>query len=129
MLKAGTAARRHTLAWDEPQTPAHMRESVEALLRAVDARLMAAAADWIGHVKILISGEHESAYASITASNDSHRWAGGLTRTLSHAELTIYAAIYSLTDSQVAQAIDDALRVVSNDGDQVLDSSSAPPNP
>jgi hypothetical protein len=109
MLKAGTAARRRTVGWTDSQAPEQILESVESLLRAVDERLKGSSADWIGHVKILISGEDESAYGSITAAGDSPRWSGRLTRAMIQAELTVYAAIYGLTDSQVAQAVDGAL--------------------
>lgn len=126
MLKAGTAARRRTLAWHDPQTPTQIRESIETLLHAIDEQLKVVAADWIGHVKILIAAEQASAYGSITAAGDAPRWAGQLTRPLSHAELTMYAAIYDLTDSQVAQAVDQAQHAVFGHTDRASGSLPTP---
>ncbi len=126
MLKAGTAARRRTLTWRDAQPPDQIRASVETLLRAIDERLKTSAADWIGHVKILIAADDASTYGSITAAGDSPRWAGRLTRPLSHAELTVYAAIYKLTDAQVAQAVDGALRAVLGDGERAGASAPTP---
>lgn len=109
MLKAGTAARRHSLMWDEPQTPDQVRMAIETLLRNIDARLQTAKADWVGHVKVLVTNGAESAYGSLTTADDQPRWAGLLATAVQRAELTVYAAIYALTDAQVAAAVDGAL--------------------
>lgn len=108
MLKAGTAARRRTQSWETPQPPAEIRQQIETLLRNIDA-LLQASADWVGHVKILISSGAETSYGSITTAGDTPRWSGTLTAPVSQAELTVYAAIYTLTDAQVAAAVDQAL--------------------
>lgn len=108
MLKAGTAARRRTQSWETPQAPDEVRQRIEALLRSIDA-LLQQSADWVGHVKILISSGAETSYGSITTAGDTPRWSGTLAEPVSQAELTIYAAIYTLTDAQVAAAVDQAL--------------------
>jgi hypothetical protein len=110
MLKAGTAARRRTLTLAQPQTPDDMRTRIAALLEDIGGRLREVNAQWIGHVKIMISSGNESTYGSLTAATDRPHWAGALSSTILNAELTVYAAIYSLTDAQVAQAVDGALQ-------------------
>lgn len=112
MLNAGTAARRRSLTWTSAQTPEQVRLQIETLLRAIDARLSAAAPDWVGHTKILVADDAQSAYGSITAAGDAPQWAGRLSRPLRQAEMTIYAAIYGLNDAQVAQAVDQALQAL-----------------
>jgi hypothetical protein len=124
MLKAGTAARRRTLNWNDSQRADQLRALVESLLRAVDERLTPASDAWIGHVKVLMTAAGDSAYGSITAAGDSPRWAGRLTQPATHAELTIYAAIYSLTDAQVARAVDESLHAVLGAVDRVTESSA-----
>ncbi len=109
MLKAGTAARRRTLTLAEPQTPDDMRDRIAALLEDIGARLREHNERWIGHVKIMISNGNESTYGSLTAATDRPHWAGTLSSNISNAELTVYAAIYSVSDAQVAQAVDGAL--------------------
>lgn len=109
MLKAGTAARRRTLSWATDQSPEAIQQQIAALLHAIDQRLQPALADWVGHVKIMLLSDPESMYGSVTAASDPPRWAGMLRAPVSRGELTVYAAIYSLTDAQVAQAVDAAL--------------------
>ena len=109
MLKAGTAARRRTLQWPEPRSPEQTREQIAGLLVGIGERLAASNPQWIGHVKIMLSGAGEATYGSLTAATDRPHWAGALTQDLSAAEMTVYAAIYSLTDAQVAQAVDETL--------------------
>jgi hypothetical protein len=109
MLKAGTAARRRSLRWNTAQSPDALQGQVAALLTAIDERLRARNDAWIGHVKILISGE-QSMYGSITAAGDPPHWAGKLTAPLDRAEITVYAAIYDLTNDHVADAVDTSLR-------------------
>lgn len=108
MLKAGTAARRRTLRWDSAQSPDTVCRQIETLLQSIDT-LLQQSAEWVGHVKILISTGTETAYGSITTAGDLPRWSGTITTSLSQAELTVYAAIYTLTDAQVAAAVDQAL--------------------
>lgn len=110
MLKAGTAARRRTLQWNAAQSPDALRGQIAALLTAIDERLRARDDAWIGHVKILISGGEQSMYGSITAAGDPPHWAGALATELDRAEMTVYAAIYGLTDADVAVAVDSTLR-------------------
>lgn len=109
MLKAGTAARRRTLTWPAPQAPESAKAMIVALLHEIDTRLQRSKADWVGHVKILISGGDNTMYGSITTADDQPRWSGALTAALTKAEMTVYAAIYTLTDPQVAEAVDGAL--------------------
>ncbi len=109
MLKAGTAARRRSLAWDEPQTPAAIREQVATLLQGVGTALQAVQSHWIGHVKIMVSAGSEAMYGSVTAAGDRPQWAGQLRTNTALAEMTVYAAIYNLTDAQVAEAVDTTL--------------------
>jgi hypothetical protein len=109
MLKAGTAARRRSQRWQDAQYPQELRHAIEALLRSIDALLQQHSAAWVGHVKILITSGSETAYGSITTADDPPHWSGLLTMPISQAELTIYAAIYTLTDAQVAAAVDGAL--------------------
>jgi hypothetical protein len=109
MLKAGTAARRRTYTWDTAQQPADVYQQIETLLQAIDQLLQKSSQDWVGHVKILILNGAETAYGSITAAGDPARWSGTLTTPLHQAEVTIYAAIYTLTDAQVAAAVDQGL--------------------
>lgn len=109
MLKAGTAARRRSLAWDEPQTPAAVRDAVSALLAGVGGRLQMVNPHWIGHVKIMISSGMEATYGSLTSSTDQPQWAGALETATASAEMTVYAAIYGFTDAQVARAVDETL--------------------
>ena len=111
MLKAGAAARRRSLMWDAPRTPDHLRRLIEALLRYIDTRLQRARPEWVGHVKVLITNDAESSYGSLTSADDQPQWAGTLTAPVQRAELTIYAAIYALTDAEVAAAVDGALTV------------------
>jgi hypothetical protein len=115
MLKAGTAARRRTLSLAEPQTPDELRERIAALLEDIGARLREFNERWIGHVKIMISSGSESTYGSLTAATDRPHWAGALSSNVTNAELTVYAAIYSVSDAQVAQAVDGALARVTSD--------------
>lgn len=121
MLKAGTAARRRTLSWTAAQSPEAIQQQIAALLGAVDQRLQPMLADWVGHVKIMLLNDAETMYGSVTAAADPPRWAGMLRTPLSRGELTVYAAIYNLTDAQVAQAVDGAL--------ESLASSQADPSP
>jgi hypothetical protein len=109
MLKAGTAARRRTLSWETAQPAADVRQQIEVLLHSIDTLLQQQNADWVGHVKILISSGAETSYGSVTSSGDTPRWSGTLSAPVSRAELTIYAAIYSLIDAQVAAAVDQSL--------------------
>ena len=109
MLKAGTAARRRTLSWDDPESPEAIHQQIAALLQAIDERLQPMHAEWVGHVKIMLITAAETIYGSLTAANDQVRWAGTLSAALRQGELTVYAAIYSLSDAQVAQAVDGAL--------------------
>lgn len=109
MLKAGTAARRHTLSWETAQSPAAIQQQIVALLRAIDERLQPAQPEWVGHVKIMLISGAETTYGSLTTAGDQPRWSGQLHTPLSRGELTVYAAIYGLSDAQVAQAVDGAL--------------------
>lgn len=109
MLKAGTAARRRTLTWPTAQSPEAIQQQIATLLRAIDQRLQPMQADWVGHVKIMLLTDAETMYGSVTAAADPPRWAGLLHTPVSRGELTVYAAIYSLTDAQVAQAVDGVL--------------------
>jgi hypothetical protein len=109
MLKAGTAARRRTQSWATAQTPETIRRQIETLLHGIDTLLQQHSADWVGHVKILVSSGAETSYSSLTSAGDKPRWSGVLSEPVSQAELTIYAAIYSLSDAQVAAAVDQAL--------------------
>ena len=108
MLKAGTAARRRTLDQPAALSPDAVRSGAERFLDLLDRRLQERDPSWVGHCKLLISAGGTSAYASITAAGDRPRWAGtpGETRT---AEVTLYAAIYGLTDGDVARIVDGAL--------------------
>lgn len=112
MLKAGTAARRRTLAWTEAQPPDVVRNQVEDVLRAIDQRLLPIKGDWVGHVKVLVASGSEIMYGSITTADDALRWSGALNTPVREAELTVYAAIYTLSDAQAAQAVDGALQAV-----------------
>lgn len=109
MLKAGTAARRRSLAWDEPPTPEVVREQIAVLLDGIGGRLQTVNPHWIGHVKIMVSSDGEATYGSLTAATDRPQWAGALQTTTARAEMTIYAAIYNFTDAQVASAVDETL--------------------
>ena len=109
MLKAGTAARRRTLNWQEPQSPDALREQIAELLAGIGGRLASAHPQWIGHIKVMVTSGPEATYGSLTAATDRPQWAGALESPLTHAEMTVYAAIYSATDAQVAQAVDSAL--------------------
>jgi hypothetical protein len=108
MLKAGTAARRQTLHGEGVLTASEVMAQVEQFLRALDAALQQADQLWVGHAKLLLSQDEHSFYASITAAGDQARWAGTPVD-LGRAEVTLYAAIYGLTDAQVAAAVDDTL--------------------
>lgn len=108
MLKAGTAARRQTLQGDGPLTAAEVSHNVEQFLLRVDAALQQADPQWVGHAKLLLSQDQHTFYASITAAGDQARWSGTPVE-LERAEATLYAAIYGLTDAQVAAAIDATL--------------------
>ncbi len=109
MLKAGTAARRRTLSWPQPQPPAALREQIAELLTGIGGRLASANPQWIGHIKVMVSCGAEATYGSLTASTDRPQWAGTLRSSFTQAEMTVYAAIYSVTDAHVAQAVDSAL--------------------
>ncbi|HEX6289342.1 MAG TPA: hypothetical protein VFZ66_09140 [Herpetosiphonaceae bacterium] len=109
MLKAGTAARRRTYTWEPARPAAEARQQIEALLHTIDRLLQERNSAWVGHVKILIGSGAEAAYGSITTAADQPRWSGTLAAPIRQAELTIYAAIYTLTDAQVAAAVDEAL--------------------
>lgn len=106
MLKAGSAARRLSLHFEQPKLSAELQGSVEAFLRDVDQQLQQHAPAWVGHCKLLITANDQSAYASITTADDTVRWTGPLPTSLINAELTVYAAIYNLTDAQVAATLD-----------------------
>ena len=108
MLKAGTAARRISVQWDAPVAPEVVRGEVERWLQQLDRRLQARDATWVGHCKLLIASERNTVYASLTAADDEPRWAGTLGE-LDAAELTIYVALYSWSDADVAQALDGLL--------------------
>lgn len=109
MLKAGTAARRRTLIWEHEQRPEAIQQQIVALLRAIDERLQPTQAEWVGHIKIMLINGAETMYGSLTTAGDLPHWSGKLLTPLSRGELTVYAAIYSLSDTQVAQAVDGAL--------------------
>lgn len=108
MLKAGTAARRQTLHGDTTLGVAEVTQNVEQFLRRLDAALQQADPNWVGHAKLLLSQDEHTFYASITASDDTARWSGQPVD-LERAEATLYAAIYGLTDAQVAAAVDATL--------------------
>ncbi len=109
MLKAGTVARRSTLSWPEPQPPEALRKQIAVLLAGIGGRLASVNPQWIWHIKVMVTSGAEATYGSLTAATDRPQWAGALGHALTHAEMTVYAAIYSLTDAQVAQAVDSAL--------------------
>lgn len=109
MLKAGTAARRRTLQWGEPQAPDAIREQIVMLLTDISTSLQTFTPQWIGHIKVMVTSGAEATYGSLTSATDRPQWAGALASTVTHAEMTVYAAIYSTTDQQVAQAVDNAL--------------------
>lgn len=108
MLKAGTAARRRSLRWPEPVDSHTLRAAVEQFLLVLDDKLQARDPAWVGHCKLLVTSEQSTAYASITAAGDHARWSGALTPA-SAAEMTIYLAIYGLTDADVAAVLDAAI--------------------
>ena len=108
MLKAGTAARRQTLHGDASLTADEIQRNVEQFLHALDSRLQERDPQWVGHAKLLLSGEDHTVYASITAAGDRPRWAG-VPQPLKTAEATIYVAAYGLGDSEVAAAVDGVL--------------------
>ncbi|GAC1353972.1 MAG: hypothetical protein NVSMB42_11160 [Herpetosiphon sp.] len=111
MLKAGSAARRITISEAQLDGGSLLAPSVEAFLRAVDRTLQITTPAWVGHCKVLVSGV-TSSYASITMANDEIRWAGGAPPMLEHAEITVYAAVYSLADGDVAAALDQNLALL-----------------
>lgn len=121
MLKAGTAARRRTLRWSAAQEPPAITDMIVALLHDIDRRLQQHTTDWVGHVKILISSGDQTMYGSITAADDPPHWAGALLSAADRAEMTVYGAIYTLTDAQVAQAVDGALAAIESGADQFAD--------
>ncbi len=106
MLKAGSAARRVSLHFDPPQASSQVARMIEDYLHAVDLRLQTIAPAWVGHCKLLIDVAGEAVYGSITTADDDVRWTGTITSILAHAELTVYAAIYNLSDEQVAGVLD-----------------------
>lgn len=108
MLKAGTAARRRSLRAEAELGAAAIRAGVERFLGALDRRLQQQDPTWVGHCKLLVSVDGQSAYASVTAAGDKPRWAGGPTATR-QAEITVYVAIYSWKDADVAAVVDAAL--------------------
>jgi len=109
MLKAGTAARRRTLTGGTIYEPTALQSLVVDVLGRIDGLLQQTKADWVGHIKVLIGDGNVAMYGSVTMAGDAPTWAGQLTAGLERAELTIYAAIYTLTDAQVAAAVDEAL--------------------
>lgn len=123
MLKAGSAARRRSLNFAPPQPPSVMIDLVGTFLQAVDQQLQQSAPLWVGHCKLLVSNGSQTAYASITTADDVVRWTDVLSEPIGSAELTIYAAIYNLTDAQVAAALDQQLALLG--GDQ-SDSAASP---
>ncbi len=108
MLKAGTAARRRSIRPDVPLAAVDARRHVELFLHTVDRRLQERDPSWVGHCKLLVASGESTAYASVTAANDSPRWSGALPEIVA-AELTVYLAIYGWSDSQVAEVLDGAL--------------------
>ncbi len=106
MLTAGSAARRVSLASATTCSGPAFAATVAAFLRQVDAALQQSAPAWVGHCKLLVSAADSSAYASITAADDEVRWSGTLAASFDSAEITAYAAIYNLSDAQVAAALD-----------------------
>ena len=114
MLKAGTAARRRSLRWSRAVEPERVRQDVEQLLRELDQKIQERDPTWVGHCKLLLIFAGGSAYASMTAAGDSPRWAGRL-QPIAEAELTLYVALYSWTDGDVAQIVDGLL-----DADSIL---------
>lgn len=109
MLKAGTVARRRTLTWETAQSPDAIREQITALLNAIDGQIQTTQPEWIGHIKIMLINGAETMYGSLTTAADQVRWAGTLLTPITRGELTIYAAIYSVSDALVAQSVDTAL--------------------
>ncbi len=108
MLKAGTAARRRSVQWPEPMNGAAQQSGVERFLDVLDRRLQERDPNWVGHCKLLLTSPDGSAYASMTAAGDRPRWAGRPGASTG-AEITIYVAIYGLTDGDVAAALDGVL--------------------
>lgn len=108
MLKAGTAARRRTLEQPASVSPDAVRNGVERFLDLLDRRLQERDPSWVGHCKLLIATGETTVYASITAAGDQPRWAGVPVATRT-AEVTLYAAVYGLTDADVALAVDSIL--------------------
>ncbi len=106
MLKAGSAARRVSLHFDPPHSGADITRLIEHYLHAVDLQLQTLAPAWVGHCKLLIDADGHVGYGSTTMAGDDVRWTGAVAPTLSTAELTVYAAIYNLSDEQVAHALD-----------------------
>ena len=127
MLKAGTAARRRTLGWPDPQSPDAVHATIAALLRAIDQRLQPH--EWVGHVKIMLIDGDITIYGSITAAADEPRWSGRLDRSVTHGELTVYAAIYNLSDGEVAQAVDGALAALPADQTPQREPDPSTPQP
>ncbi len=108
MLKAGTAARRRTLRWNEPVDGATLKQGAEHFLRTLDSRLQEQEATWVGHCKLMLVGPEQTAYVSLTAAGDTLRWAGEPVATRS-IEMTIYVALYNWTDADVARVLDAVL--------------------
>ncbi len=108
MLKAGTAARRRSIRWNQAVEAETVRHGVEQLLRELDRRLQERDPNWVGHCKLLVTSGHGTAYASITAAGDQPRWAGAAVAT-NAVELTIYVALYGWSDGDVALALDSLL--------------------
>ena len=108
MLKAGTAARRQSVRLTQRMDGEEVRADVEQFLHTLDARLQQQDATWVGHCKLLITSGDATAYASMTAADDTPRWAGAPVA-LESAEITLYVALYSWTDADVAAAVDGLL--------------------
>ena len=106
MLKAGSAARRVSLHLDPPWQGTSLAELIEQYLHDVDRELQSIAASWVGHCKLLADAEGQVVYGSITMAGDAVRWTGTIVPAVAHAELTVYAAIYNLSDEQVAGVLD-----------------------
>ncbi|MBA3945288.1 MAG: hypothetical protein H0X37_12080 [Herpetosiphonaceae bacterium] len=106
MLKAGSAARRVSLHFDPPQTSEEVAGMIEEYLQAVDRQLQSMDASWVGHCKLLIDVAGAVVYGSITMAGDDVRWTGAMLPMVPHAEVTVYAAIYNLSDEQVAGVLD-----------------------
>lgn len=105
MDDAGSAARRVELTFDTPEDWPALRQRVEGVLRDLDRRLCVRASDWVGHCKALVATADGSAYASLTGAGEAISWRGELREPASRAELTIYAAVWGLTEEVVTEAL------------------------